>query len=413
MMLFREEVRSARANRLHGEIVLRQHNSHILLAALLIIVAIAATLWLSLSHFARIETVPGILTTTSPTAKVFPMRPGVVTALQVREGSEVRAGQTLVTVNADVRDHAGMATAAGSAASVQDQLRLAESQFALLDRAQSVESARVHERITSSERQIQALQEQLRVQEEIVASQKRLFEGIQGVAERGFISRVEFERRRQSYLSAKQAALQIEQQIVSLNSQIAQARSDLQNANVTYSRELAAIRSNMESLRQQHFQFTGAQSFILSAPISGRVTALQTGLGQVVQPVTPLFSIVPTGSELRAEIYAPTRAIGMVEIGQEATLALDAFPYQRFGTTKGRVEAISKTVLAPDETAAPLDIREPVYKIIIALDSQSMMARGGEHALQPGMTLKANIVLERQTFLEWLLSPLTAVARRT
>ena len=37
----------------------------------------------------------------------------------------------------------------------------------------------------------------------------------------------------------------------------------------------------------------------------------------------------------------------------------------------------------------------------------------GKLGLQPGMTLKANIVLERQSFLAWLLQPLNAVLKRT
>lgn len=412
MSLFRAEVRAAQAERLHGEVILRQHNSHLLLAALLVSIILAAGIWVSLSSFARIETAPGILATTSPTAKIFASRPGLVTHLGVREGQLVRVGAPLVTVNADVRDQSGVAAAADSAASVRDQLLLADSQIALLARTQQVETARLTEVISSGERQLEALARQLDVQNQIVASQKELFEQLQGVAERGFISRSEYERRRQTYLAATQSSLQIEQQIMVLRSQVAQARSGLQNASVVFSRDVATMESNMESLKQQHIQFAGAETFVVAAPIAGRVTAVQTGIGQVVQPATPLFSIVPENAILRAEVYAPTRAVGLIEVGQVATLALHAFPYQRFGTARGRVLAISRVALSPEEVAAPLDLREPVYKIVIAIERQTMVARGTEHPLQPGMTLTANIVLERQTFLEWLLSPLTAVSKR-
>ncbi|WP_191555639.1 HlyD family secretion protein [Brevundimonas aurantiaca] len=410
--LFRNEVRAAQADRLHGEVILRQHNSHIMLASLLVAIMIAAGAWLSLSHFARIETAPGILTTTQPTAKVYSPRAGIVTNFLVADGDLVRAGQKLVTVNADITDDKGLATAAGSAASVRSQVLLAENQIVLLERSRGLEEKRLRDLIAAGEGQLAALRRQQLVQNDIISSQKRLFDQIEDVAARGFISRTEYERRRQTYLAATQAGLQIEQQIFSLSSQVEQAHAQLRNASVTYSREVGTMQSSIQALEQQRIQFAGAESFVIAAPISGRLTAAQVGAGQVVQTNVPMFSIVPDQAMLRAEVFAPSRAVGLVKVGQEATIAFDAFPYQRFGTAKGRVQAISKVVLSPQEANAPFEIREPVYKVVIALDEQTMLARGAEHALQPGMTLSANIVLERQTFLEWLLSPLTAVSKR-
>jgi membrane fusion protein len=101
---------------------------------------------------------------------------------------------------------------------------------------------------------------------------------------------------------------------------------------------------------------------LITAPIGGRVTALQAAAGRVVEPGRPLMTIVPSGSALHAEIYAPTRAIGFVESGEEVRLLYDAFPYQRFGSFAGRVNRVSRTVLDPRDIAAPLKIEEPVYR---------------------------------------------------
>jgi membrane fusion protein len=120
--------------------------------------------------------------------------------------------------------------------------------------------------------------------------------------------------------------------------------------------------------------------------------------------------IIPVDTELRAELYAPTRAIGFVREGQETRILYDAFPYQRFGSFGGRVASISRTVIDPRESEVPLRLEEPVYRIQVALDRQDLEARGVP--LQPGMTLNANIILERQSFLGWLLKPLNAVLRR-
>ena len=91
----------------------------------------------------------------------------------------------------------------------------------------------------------------------------------------------------------------------------------------------------------------------------------------------------------------------------------DAFPFQRFGSFGGRIVSISRTVLGPNEIDAALPIKEPVYRLRVAVPDQTIAGYGEVVPLQPGMTLQANIVLERRSFLSWLLQPLNAVLKRT
>jgi membrane fusion protein len=47
--------------------------------------------------------------------------------------------------------------------------------------------------------------------------------------------------------------------------------------------------------------------------------------------------IVPNDSVLQAELFVPTRAIGLVQPGHEVRILYEAFPYQQFGTYSGKV----------------------------------------------------------------------------
>ena len=176
--------------------------------------------------------------------------------------------------------------------------------------------------------------------------------------------------------------------------------------------EIAAVRVSAESVAQQRAQLRGAQAYAIVAPISGRVAALQTALGRTVEPSVPLMEIVPEGSPLRAHVYVPTRAIGFVRLGQEVRLLYDAFPYQRFGSFNGRIVGIARTVIDPRQLAVPLRFEEPVYRIDVAPEAQTVGAYGERQPLQPGMTLTANLILDRRSFGDWLLQPLNAVLRR-
>ena len=66
----------------------------------------------------------------------------------------------------------------------------------------------------------------------------------------------------------------------------------------------------------------------------------------------------------------------------------------------------------PRQLAAPIAVDEPVYRIRVVPNSQAVAAFGERHPLQPGMSLTANVILDRRSFLAWLLTPLNAVLRR-
>ncbi|MGK3796914.1 hypothetical protein, partial [Enterococcus faecium] len=86
-----------------------------------------------------------------------------------------------------------------------------------------------------------------------------------------------------------------------------------------------------------------------------------------------------------------------------------AFPYERFGSFKGTVRAVSRVALDPRQLDAPFKVDEPVYRVSVTPEKQRVNGYGEVVKLQPGMTLSANIILERRSFLEWILEPLNSV----
>jgi membrane fusion protein len=55
---------------------------------------------------------------------------------------------------------------------------------------------------------------------------------------------------------------------------------------------------------------------------------------------------------------------------------------------------------------------EPLYRITVALDRQSVAAYGQAQALSPGMQLEADVLLDRRRLIEWLFEPVLGIAGR-
>jgi len=136
------------------------------------------------------------------------------------------------------------------------------------------------------------------------------------------------------------------------------------------------------------------------------VTGIEAVVGQPVDTSTPLAFVVPGDSLLRAELYAPSRAVGFISVGQDVLLRYESYPYQKFGHYHGIVEAVSQTAVMPSVRTADGIVAEPGYQVVVALESQNVIAYGVPRELRAGMAVEADVLLETRRLYEWVLEPL-------
>ena len=166
-------------------------------------------------------------------------------------------------------------------------------------------------------------------------------------------------------------------------------------------------------MRGEKNELSGQSAYAITSSVDGKILSISIdSVGRSVQAGQPLLTIMPANSVLEAELFIPSKAIGFIEKGQEVRLLYDAFPYQYFGSYRAIITDVTETILAPDEIFAAFKLTEPAYRVRADIDKRSIKARGRVLPLQSGMTLSANIILERRSFLNWLLEPLRAVRER-
>ncbi|EQD59012.1 secretion protein HlyD family protein, partial [mine drainage metagenome] len=115
-----------------------------------------------------------------------------------------------------------------------------------------------------------------------------------------------------------------------------------------------------------------------------------------------------------AQLLVPSQAIGFVRSGQRVVLRYQAFPYQKFGLHEGIVTQVSRSALSPQEVSGLMgqQVTVPLYRVMVRLDQQTVNAYGKPVGLLPGMTLQADILLDRRRLIDWVLEPLYGFGRR-
>lgn len=137
---------------------------------------------------------------------------------------------------------------------------------------------------------------------------------------------------------------------------------------------------------------------VIRAPVEGMVVGVGArAVGELVKAGSVLFTINPSDRPLVGRIQVPNKDVGRVKVGLRAKLKVDAFPYQNYGVVHGKVVEIS-----PD--AKPVK-GGSVYEATIALD-RDFVTKGKERfALFSGLSLTAEIVVERMRIIEVFLEP--------
>ncbi len=409
MSLFRSEVFEHRKEKLHGNVHMALPMSWQIIGALIFSAIIIAIIFLSLASYSRIETVTGIITPTGGISQITSARTGVIKDIKIADGQSVEEGNALIEINADQR----LADGGSSNNLILDSLSSQESGLQLQKRqvsaAMQAEQSQLAASIQGLNAEISGIKEQISVQEGLVVSAKEQLDQARVVAERGFISKRDILTREETYLSRQQQLSGLRQTLARQQSAAREAELSIRQARANAGAQISSLDSQKSDITQRMVNTQASSAYQLSAPIDGKVTALTARVGQAVTAGQPLMAIIPKGSKLIAELYVPSAATGFIEVGQSVGLALDAYPYQRFGTVKARIKSIAS---APITQAGQNGATVAVFLVVAELDETSISAYGDNKPLSTGMSLTANIVTEEQSLIKWLFEPLFAVRNR-
>lgn len=400
-LLFRNEVIEASRNRLTGTVIAAVPPSSRLYTSLIGTAAFLMLLLLLFGSYTNTADVRGVVAYDGGVARVYPRSAAEVTAIHVRNGQTVEAGEPLVT----------LAIAAGQGG-VTPQLTQIGNQDAELDRQLELGQLQASSELAALEQQHAGLESviaTLERQKGLAAGQIRLAESALRRAERlaaeqaGTQRQVEDSR---SQLLARRAELE------ALNEQLLTQRNSLRNNEAERARRKiegeqrqSILTAQRAALAQQQAELSRTGQLVLTAPVSGTVGDISVEVGQQVTPEKSAVSIIPSGSNLEVWLYAPSRAVGNARPGQKVRLQFDAFPFQKFGAGVGEVREVARVPTEPSNVDPGLKMEEPVFRIRTHIVSAAPTPKVAMSSLRPGMTVSGKLLLERRNLWQIVLGP--------
>ncbi len=411
--LFRAEAIEARRVQWLGSVLLVPRPSHTLFAVLAVVAVACVLALLTFGEFTRKARVNGWLVPQQGLVRVFAPQAGVISELKVKEGSRVRQGDPLAVLSAERQSAMVGATEA-------EISRLLASRRGSLERELTQQQQLFAQQRSGLELRIKAIRDEIAQFDSEIAVQSARRDLAAGSADRlrelgrqGFASKMQVQQQEEAELDQRGRLRSLQRTRSERRRELSALQAEYNDLPFKAKAQAAALERNISELGQESAASEARRTLVLTAPQSGTVTGLQTGLGGNAATNTPLLSIVPEGSVLQAHLFAPSRSIGFIRPGQEVLLRYQAFPYQKFGHQRGRIESVSSSAMTPSDLPVQqagltslVGSGEPVYQIIVTLDQQQITAYGEARPLQPGMQVESDVLLERRKLYEWLLEPL-------
>jgi hemolysin D len=424
------------------------------IGATMIAVFCIALAWAFFSRIDIVAIAPGKIVPSEGTKVIQPFEIGIVRAIHVRDGQEVRAGELLIELDPGMNESERAHLKADLTAARLDIARLKAALASSVDPGGAFhppedappDQVRMQhdyllKQIAEYRAKIEALDrqyDQKRAERDTIqATIDKLAAIVPIVQERVDIRKASSDREYTSkfqYLEMLQTLVEQQRELVVQENHRREAAASVAalveargQAMAEFKRtlfgQLAEAERKAEGLShdiEKVEQKINAQS--LRAPISGTVQQLAIHtVGGVVTPAQMLAAVVPSHSKLEIEAMISNRDIGFVQAGQPAEIKVDTFNFTKYGLLHGEVLSVSHDAIVRDKAAADragdkgsvtdTSSSEPKnqelsFSTRVSLDRTQMEVDDKLVNLSPGMAVTVEIKTGSRSVLGYLLSPL-------
>lgn len=413
---FRPEVFVAQRNKWTGQVILTRPFSFLFLTFCAFLIALCIIIFLIFGSYTNKTTVEGQLLPTMGVVRVYSSDIGTITHKFVEDGNFVKAGEPLFKLSTSRFGEKGNVQAK-LAAEANLKKTLALQELERLKRIHQNEQKNVHNNIHRLNNQLENIKQQITGQNRQIRLAEETLNKNKFLASQGAVSQ-------QDKMTAESHLLEQRSRLESLKREQNNAIRELDEQKITLSSlperhktELSQLNRAITEMNQEILDFDLKSEQTIRASKSGYISTINVDIGQQVEPSKLLLSIVPEQTELVANLYIPSKAVGFIKPKDKVVLRYQAYPYQKFGHATGEIISVARTALGKQELSGlgiifsnPTLLNEPAYLVKVKLEKQTIKAYGENKPLQIGMILEADILHERKKLYEWVLDPLYSIS---
>lgn len=223
---------------------------------------------------------------------------------------------------------------------------LEDFKFGRANRSNSVQSniGAIQQQIRQLEQSIAFEQNALKRSNEDLKIAYGLYEKQKDLFRQGIVAEAKLNEERQKLSSMENERDRHESNVLEKNREIISLRNSINSANFGQQENTTSsstrLLASLSALRSGIDKWT--QTYVLVAPIAGKVVFNGLTLQQFVRDGESVMTIVPQSQDkIVGRVQLAVEKSGKVNVGQRVVMKLDNYPFQEYGTVSGKVASKS------------------------------------------------------------------------
>ena len=179
-----------------------------------------------------------------------------------------------------------------------------------------------------------------------------------------------------------------------------QAETNVLNAQTSYSEQINSSLSDISGkLSQVNAELEKYRLSIeyqkIVAPVNGYINSIAVNnIGETVTSAQQVVTIVPADTTVEMVCYVKNMDIADIKVGMDAEIKLEAYPYNKYGTVKGKVKYISPSSFQNDKLGS-------VYLVKLDVDESNPNIN-----VMSGLSGAVEVKIGRQSVMRYFLDPI-------
>lgn len=159
---------------------------------------------------------------------------------------------------------------------------------------------------------------------------------------------------------------------------------------------LSEIDSQLEEISNNLERYNLSKKYqTIIAPVSGYVNSVGVNTtGETVSTTEQLITIVPDDEPIEMVCYVKNMDIADIQVGMEAEIKLEAYPYNRYGTVRGVVKYISPSSFTSEQLGN-------VYLVKLDVENSSDAIN-----IISGLSGTVEIKIGKRTIMDYFMEPI-------
>lgn len=394
-------------------------------------------IWASLSSIDKVVVAHGRLVNPLPNIVMQPFDTSIIQSIDVRVGQVVKKGQVLATLDAtfNAADENQLRVRLGSlnnqAAGLQAELNGRAAGATGADEQDSSADARLQRQLSSERRanyeaqknkmdqniaRLRASLETNRHDQLVLAQRVKSLREVEAMQEQLVAENF---GAKMHLLEARNRRLEVERDMDMQRNKAIEMASELasvQAERAAFERgwrqkameDLLTATRDRDGINEQLAKADKRLKLVqMVAPADGVVLEIaKLSVGSIVREAEMMFTLVPLGAQLEAEVQIDSVDIGFIKTGMPAHVKIDAFTFMKHGMLEGEVRTVSQDSFKRDNTDKNGGGLDTYYLSRIPYTGELRNLKPGIRLL-PGMTVSVEIVVGKRTVMSYLLYPLT------